>query len=206
MYGAMDTYNPPLGMSHDSGWSQLSHHPQGPSQYGFRPWWSRRFGNPRRRRMMRRQRALAQQQAAAQAEYDDYMRGGWGTPGWATSVAPGYQVPGTYFEQQAAYYGLDGPGEDAFHAEIDAILAEEDALEAAEVEEMGAMDRDLGAISGPSRQLPAQYGAHGYGADPQFVSARPPNHFVDSFKMGAGIGLGFLAVGLGASLLLGGPR
>lgn len=140
----------------------------------------------------------AEERAAAEQEY---LRAGWGTPGWAMNVAPGYSVPGTRADNPAYYGAMESMfDDDALDAELDAILAEEDVL---------ASQEDFGALTAPGcPNCDAQYGGHGYGAQPEVIVTRSPepSHFVDSVKMGAGLGLGFLAVGVAWGLVSGRVR
>lgn len=178
-----------LGLHHDSGWSSLSG-----DQYGYMApnhMMPRRGMRPWRRRMMRPwRRQMMMEQARRQAEYDNYMQGGWGTPGWATQVAAGYNVPGTVADNPSyapqPYYGglFDDGSSDMFDAEFDAVMAEEEALERMEssaTEDFGALaTQDLGSSSTTVAVLPHH--------------EEPKSTFWEAMKMGAGLGVGILGV------------
>jgi hypothetical protein len=150
----------------------------------------RRFMAPWRRRMM-------MEQARRQAEEADYLRGGWGEPGWAMNATPGYAVPGTMADNPPMYYGAMPPFDmsDIFDQEIDAILAQEDAMDRQE-----QMEEDYGALSsqdlGPATDAQTTVAVFSGPEDRQQF-----NHFWDSLKMGAGIGIGFLGVATAFNLL-----
>lgn len=141
----------------------------------------------RGRRYHRMMQAARRAEMERQAQEAEYLRAGWGEPGWALQYAG-----------QDYFGSLE---DDLLEIRVDQLLAEEDALD--------AQDEDFGALTvAPAVQSGAV--AHGGGAIQDLGAmpgkVDPPSTFVESMKSGAGFGIGFMGVMIGLSVLTGGGR
>jgi hypothetical protein len=129
-------YGARLGLSHDSGWSHLSHVPERDAQelqenqpmYGLDQIASaaveateeEMYGA--RRPVVRQAYRAGKRAHARRAARRDYVRGGWGSPGWQAQQGMAFDTGASLLEP----YEDEGTGSDMLDEEIDAVLSESD--------------------------------------------------------------------------------
>lgn len=228
------SYSPLLGLEHDSGWSTLSH------GHGERTG-SREedlmldygaieaavvedfYGGRKRGPLAKKSRGQVRARRAKRIrdQVPAPSQGGYAPIDWqGDPLSRAQQAEAYEAEELIAPPVMHGSGTDAFDAEFDAVLAEDDAYESEDQYGAwygGSPSRSAAppSFQGPVAHAPHGYGGHGYGghgfgaSPPVLVQQPPPSNnspFMDSMKMGAGVGIGFLGVVIGANLLFGGGR